>query len=150
MARKKRTEQEKDNIVINILKITGVFVNVIGFYMLIMITAAAALGAVGVLTATTALKGPELLNSVAKNVYLITTVSMSVVLIYELLNYVLYLYKAKGILLMALVVEIITMIVLCVLLHLGTISIQSYALIIPILSGILNYFILVLQEDEKE
>ena len=148
MARVKRTEEEKDNKAINTLKIVGAFVNIVGFYIIIMLTAAATLSAVGAANEYLNTNLIDTLNTIAKNTYLTVTVSMGLVLIYELINYVVYLYKAKRLLLISVIIEIGTLVVLCLFQGLQLISVPVYTLILPIISGLINYFILVLENNK--
>ena len=148
MVRVKKTEEEKDIKAINTLKIIGAFVNIIGFYIVIMLTAASVLAEVGASNALLENNLIETLNTIAKNTYLTTTIMMGIVLIYELINYVVYLYKSRYILILSVVIEIATLVVLCVFQGLQIVSIPVYTLVLPIISGIINYFILVLENNK--
>ena len=148
MVRVKKTEEEKDIKAINTLKIIGAFVNIIGFYIVIMLTAAAVLAEVGASNALLQNNLIETRITIAKNTYLTTTIMMGIVLIYELINYVVYLYKSRYILILSVVIEIATLVVLCVFQGLQIVSIPVYTLVLPIISGIINYFILVLENNK--
>jgi hypothetical protein len=146
MARVKKTEQEKDLLVINTIKIVGMFVHIIGYYIIIMMTAATAMSALAIATNGN-VELATAINDVSRDIFVYTTVTMSIVLIYEAVNYVLYLFKSKIILVMSIIVEIITLVVLCVLRKYDVESMQTYPLLLPIISGVINYFIIKLQEN---
>ena len=146
MARVKKTEQEKDLLVINTIKIVGMFVHIIGYYIIIMMTAATAMSALAIATNGN-IELATAINDVSRDIFVYTTVTMSIVLIYEAVNYVLYLFKSKIILVMSIMVEIITLVVLCVLRKYDVVSMQTYPLLLPIISGVINYFIIKLQEN---
>jgi hypothetical protein len=146
MARVKKTEQEKDLLVINTIKIVGMFVHIIGYYIIIMMTAATAMSALAIATNGN-VELATAINDVSRDIFVYTTVTMSIVLIYEAVNYVLYLFKSKIILVMSIIVEIITLVVLCVLRKYDVVSMQTYPLLLPIISGVINYFIIKLQEN---
>ena len=122
------------------------FVHIIGYYIIIMMTAATAMSALAIATNGN-VELATAINDVSRDIFVYTTVTMSIVLIYEAVNYVLYLFKSKIILVMSIIVEIITLVVLCVLRKYDVVSMQTYPLLLPIISGVINYFIIKLQEN---
>lgn len=145
MARTKKTEAEKNASLIKNLKICGLFVSIIGIYIFIVMCATSALGEVSQ-NVNNHFALTLALQITARNQFVLITIFMSIYLIYEVLNYLLYMFKEKTILLASIVIEMITLIVLGIILNF--ISVQIYVLLLPIISGILNYCVLLLSDDE--
>ena len=139
--------QLKDSKVVLILKVLGVFVTIFGFYSFTMLCITGVLSNVNVLIGKH-FDSTYAILEVAKQSFTYITIYMGIVLFYELINYITYLYNARLILLMSLVVESITLLVFNIIE--GFDAIQLYIIIVPILTGIINYFILLINSQNKE
>ena len=137
----KKTEQKKDLVLINVLKITGVFVSIMGFYIYFSVILKTGFASVASLSK----QNFELISaitSVARKMYIYLTIFMGITLMFELINYVCYLFKAKWILILSIVVEIITFVVSGLITDFNNLT--FYIILIPVVTGLINYFILLL------
>ena len=139
---------EKDELLVRLLKVFGLFIHVVGIYIYVIVLTTVALSSVGTLVST----GTELSHALSQMSMLMfkqVTIFMGITLIYEVINYVLYLYEADRILLMATIVEAATFAFIGILYGFSLIS--MYIMIVPIFTGIINYSILLLKKlDEEE
>ena len=142
MARVKKTEEEKDNLLIRLLKIFGVFVTIIGLYIV----------AIGVMQYAFSLViyDNQLANTHAAivettgSIFTILTLDFAVFLMFQVVNYVCYLDNRKKVLLASVFTEIL--ILFAHILFIPDVwQFFLYLSLISIITGIINYLILVLK-----
>ena len=136
--------ERKDTVLITILKVLGVFTTIFGFYAYILLCLSGTLDNVNDLLVHN-FDISYALTEALRSSFIYITIYMAIVLFYELINYLLYLYNSRVLLIFALVIESITLLILNFIE--GFNSIQLYVVLIPILTGIINYFILLLQDN---
>lgn len=143
---------------VTLLKITGLITSILGFfcYLASIVSRTISYSAllvyskikeVGDIDAV--LNNRELvkpLNDYSHQVFWLLVITMTIVLVYELVNYILYLKKAKVGLVVAVIIEIVACGVLTALRQYEIVHFQTLALLIPIITGLTNYLILLIEK----
>ena len=145
--KEEEVEDEKDELLVRLLKVFGLFIHVVGIYIYVIVLITVVLGALGTLVSN-GIELPHALSTLSMTMFKQVTIFMGITLVYEVINYVLYLYGADRILLMAAIVEAATFAFIGILYGFSLVS--MYIVIVPIFTAIINYCILLLNNMEEE
>lgn len=141
---------------VTLLKITGLITSILGFFCYLATIVSRTVAYTAFIVETKIAEAGEVvvpskdittaINNYFHSVFWLLLITMAIILVYELVNYILYLKKAKTGLVVAVIIEIIACGILTVLRQNGIVHFQTLALLIPIITGLTNYLILIIDK----
>ena len=141
---------------VTLLKITGLITSILGFFCYLTTIVSRTVAYTALIVETKIAEVGEVvvpskdittaINNYYHSVFWLLLITMAIILVYELVNYILYLKKAKIGLVVAVIIEIIACGILTVLRQNGIVHFQTLALLIPIITGLTNYLILIIDK----
>ena len=144
---------------VTLLKVTGLITSILGFFCYLATIVSRTVSYTAYLVETKISEAGEIvipskditsaINDYYHQVFWLLVITMAIVLVYELVNYILYLKKAKVGLVVAVIIEIVACGILTLLRQYGIVHFQTLALLIPIITGLTNYLIILLEKKEK-